>query len=422
MINEKANEIQYQFTAMPLNLTLCLDNNCRVMLFALIQLSSHYADESGYFFRTNEDLKAQTNFSENLVRATLSTLYDNGIVNVRSIGKSKGTIPNCFKVNFDCFQRWEEISIEDAIKNPLYKIETADYRQKGFKVSYLKALEQSDEITDIDSKMDEVTIPKQSEPIEPKSEVIDLEGIQKPKTKAEMTMPKTAMDIARELMKQKRSQNTSPDVSLNPSQSEYNIDNIDNEDNINKDSLKATFNNSFSKTDERLQLTFEEYKAEEDRIMDKLYNVKTWSEFDMYRKDYQRLIRDNSNATWNSHTKKRFDALETARLKYFAKKCANEPYNPCAEEVYQRTKCGWKKNTPYTNEEDQEPQNDFAERVGNVQTQSQSLQEESWDNQWAAYCEKQHQAYLEQEARAKEIAKSVLREDGVMFDGNNLPF
>ncbi len=401
------------------------------MLFTLIQLSTHYANEDGYFFRTNEDLKAQTNFSENLVRATLSTLYDNGIVNVRSIGKSKGTIPNYFKVNFDCFQRWEEISIEDAIKNPLHKIETVDYRQKGYKVSYLKALEESNEIMNSVGKMDEVTIPIQSEQAkeieqtEPNSEVVDLEGIQKPKPNAIKTMTKTAMDVAKELMKQKRSQNTSPDVSLNPSQSEYNINNIDNEDNINKDSLKATFNNSSSKTDGRLQLTFEEYKAEEDRIMDKLYNVKTWSEFDMYRKDYQKLIRDNSNATWNSHTKKRFDALETARLKYFAKKCANEPYNPCAEEVYQRTKCGWKKNTPYTDDEEQEPQNDFAERVGNGQTQSQTLQEESLANQWAAYCEKQHHAYLEQEAReakARETAMSVLREDGVMFDGNNLPF
>ena len=38
-----------------------------------MQLSSYYAAEDGWFFRTNEDLSAQSLLSENLVRATLST-------------------------------------------------------------------------------------------------------------------------------------------------------------------------------------------------------------------------------------------------------------------------------------------------------------------------------------------------------------
>ncbi len=417
MINEKANEIQYQFTAMPLNLTLCLDNNCRVMLFTLIQLSSHYASEDGYFFRTNEDLRAQTHFSENLVRGTLSTLYDNGIVNVRSVGQSKGTIPNFFKVNFDKFLEWEKINIEDCIKNPLHKIETADYRRKGFKASYLKALEESNEITDIDIKKNETALPIQSDPIEPKDEVIDLESIQKLKPNTEKTMTKTAMDIAKEIILQKRSQNTSPDVSLNPLQSEYNINNIDNENNIKKDSQKATLNSS--KTVGRPQLTFEEYKAEEDRIMDKLYNVKHWCDFDMYRKDYVRLVRNNPNEKWNSFSKKRFEAIEAARLKYFAKKYENETYNPSAEEVYQRTNCGWRKNIPYTDDEEQERPKDFAERFGYVQTKPQTQLEESLDNQWAAIAEKSHNEYLEREARKNDIPLSEIHFN---HDGNNLPF
>lgn len=108
------------------------------MLFTLIQLSTYYAKEDGFFFRTNEDLKAESNLSENLVRATLSSLYDNGLIIVSSVGKSKGTTPNYFKVNFESFIKWESLSIEECMKNPMYKIETADYRHKGFTPSYLK--------------------------------------------------------------------------------------------------------------------------------------------------------------------------------------------------------------------------------------------------------------------------------------------
>ena len=123
---------------MPTNLFLCLDNYCRSTLFTLIQLSTYYAKEDGYFFRTNDDLKAESNLSENVVRATLSALYSNGLIDVQTVGKSKGIIPNNFRVNIDVFAKWEELSIEDCMKNPQYKIETADYKTKGFKASYVK--------------------------------------------------------------------------------------------------------------------------------------------------------------------------------------------------------------------------------------------------------------------------------------------
>lgn len=82
-------KFDYQFTAMPTNLMACMDLNCRSMLFTLIQLSSYYAKEDGWFFRTNEDLRIESQLSENLVRATLSTLYSIGIVDVKTVGKGK---------------------------------------------------------------------------------------------------------------------------------------------------------------------------------------------------------------------------------------------------------------------------------------------------------------------------------------------
>ncbi|MBD5336411.1 MAG: hypothetical protein HDR95_03750 [Bacteroides sp.] len=133
----KKTEHKYQFTAMPVNLTVCLDNNCRSMLFTLLQLSSYYADEDGWFFRSNADLQAQSRLSENLVRATISTLYRLGVIDVRIDGKSKSQSPNHFKVNETAMLQWERYSIEDCIKNPDYAIMTDQYRTTGWKPSYL---------------------------------------------------------------------------------------------------------------------------------------------------------------------------------------------------------------------------------------------------------------------------------------------
>lgn len=131
------NEIGYQFSADPTNLMACCDKNCRSMLWTLVQLASYYADKDGWFFRTNEDLKAQSDLGEKVVRACLSTFYKIGILEVKCIGKGKGKVPNYFKLNTDKFREWENISLEDCYKNPKYKIETDDYKAKGGVASYL---------------------------------------------------------------------------------------------------------------------------------------------------------------------------------------------------------------------------------------------------------------------------------------------
>lgn len=133
----KKKEHQYQFTAVPVNLMCCLDNNCRSVLFTLLQLSSYYADENGWFFRSNGDLQAQSRLSDKMVRAVISTFHRIGILEVKSVGQSKGTFPNQFKLNISKFVEWEECSLEDCIKNPSFAITLDDYKQKGWKPSYL---------------------------------------------------------------------------------------------------------------------------------------------------------------------------------------------------------------------------------------------------------------------------------------------
>lgn len=132
---EKKN---YQFTQVPTNLFILLDNNCRSMLFTLIQLSSYYADEDGWFFRTYSDLEAESNLSQNLVKATLQTLFNHHIIEAKPTGQSKGSKPNYYKVNFSEFTKYDDISIEDAMKNPDLKIHTVDYKGSCFKLNLVR--------------------------------------------------------------------------------------------------------------------------------------------------------------------------------------------------------------------------------------------------------------------------------------------
>lgn len=141
---ESTAKISYQFTAVPTNLFILLDNNCRSMLFTLIQLSSFYSNEDGYFFRINSDLSEESNLSQKLVIATVDTLYSKGLIEVNTVGKSKGKQANYYKVNFDKFTEYEKYS-KDELKNPLLKIETVDYKAKGYSPSYLSKVSPSTE-------------------------------------------------------------------------------------------------------------------------------------------------------------------------------------------------------------------------------------------------------------------------------------
>lgn len=144
----KKKGIPYQFTAIPVNITACMDNNCRSMLFTLLQLSSYYADENGWFYRTNMDLQMQSRLSDKLVTEVISKFHRIGILEVQSVGQSKGKFPNRFRLNQHKFLEWEKKSLEECIKNPTLYIEKEDRKQKGWKPSYLTSKNVSGEVTD----------------------------------------------------------------------------------------------------------------------------------------------------------------------------------------------------------------------------------------------------------------------------------
>lgn len=244
------------------------------MLFTLIQLSSYYADKDGWFFRTNEDLRAESRLSENLVRATLSTLYNIGIVDVKTVGKGKSKTPNQFRLNTLKFTDWDKYSIEDCIKHPNLNIETDNYKVKEWQPSYIK----------------------------------QLNNIVSSTTEIQMLSPTL-------------------------SQSEDYIENIDNKE-----------NNNLSEANQQIGVKpnqVEEYKRQEDNLMDKLYKVSNWTDFKYIHRDIDKLISTASSEKIAENTKKRCKKIEEGKIKYFKNRLSKEPYNKYYEDFYREYDCGW---------------------------------------------------------------------------------
>ena len=127
----------YQFVMIPQQLTSCLDANCGKMLTTLLGLSSLMKKEDGWFYRSNKELQLDTRFSQNLVIATLDTLYQAGIINVDCIGKGRGHRSNRIHINFESFKVYQQYSFNDIRNNPNLWIETVPYKNH-YSPSYCK--------------------------------------------------------------------------------------------------------------------------------------------------------------------------------------------------------------------------------------------------------------------------------------------
>lgn len=128
------NSNDYQFTKVPTKLYLCLDNNCRSMLFTLIQLSTMFGDEQGWFFRSNADMEAETGLSKKVMDGTLDALLQKGLIDFIPQQQGQGVKQSSrkYKVNYDSFLAYEKITLDDCIKNPEYKVFTSDYKGGAF--------------------------------------------------------------------------------------------------------------------------------------------------------------------------------------------------------------------------------------------------------------------------------------------------
>lgn len=130
----------YQFVMMPQQLSSCLDANCNKMLSTLIGLHTILSKEDGWFYRSNKDLQLDTRLSENVIRATLDTLYRAGIINIDCIGKGRGHRTNRMRINFESFKVYQQYSFNDIRNNPDLWIETVKYKDH-FVPSYMRKCE-----------------------------------------------------------------------------------------------------------------------------------------------------------------------------------------------------------------------------------------------------------------------------------------
>lgn len=132
-----SSTVGYQFTPMPKQLTHLLDVNLRSMLFALVDASNYFADEDGWFYRSNADLQTDTVMSQNLVKATVDTLYIYSILEVTCVGKGKKRVPNAYRLNTNLFRFFERLDMNTDIHRPENKIQTVGYKGSGYHPSYL---------------------------------------------------------------------------------------------------------------------------------------------------------------------------------------------------------------------------------------------------------------------------------------------
>ena len=250
------------------------------MLFTLLQLSSYFENRSkeenevwdGWFFRSNADLQAQTRLSENLVRATISTLYRIGIVDVKLDVKSKNQTPNRFKVNEAAMLTWEKYNIEDCIKNPDYAIMTDKYKEPGWKPSY-------------------------------------LDTSAKATPQSQQFLPQSEDNID-------------------------NATNEENTPNTNNKLSAGAHERVSTKPREFLSPEMAEYRQKEDDLMRRFSQVTNWCDFLIYVRLISDLAKDAKSDKVRACTIQRYHGVEKGRIAFFTKKFQADPYQPEAKTFF----------------------------------------------------------------------------------------
>ena len=132
------SNVGYQFTPMPKQLTHLLDVNLRSMLFALIDASNYFADDDGWFYRTNDQLQLDSALSKNLVNVTVDTLFQHSLIEVSCVGVGKGKVPNNYRVNTESLKFFEQLDMNTDVHRPENQIRTLKYNGSGYHPSYLE--------------------------------------------------------------------------------------------------------------------------------------------------------------------------------------------------------------------------------------------------------------------------------------------
>lgn len=128
----------YNYIKVPINLFYMMDANCTKVLVTLLQMSEYYADDKGWFYRTINHLEDATGLSQNVLRATLDALFQEGLVEIVCVGTGKGKHPNMYRVCVEKFQEYEKMSLDEIISGGVGKIETIKYKNSHYSPSYMR--------------------------------------------------------------------------------------------------------------------------------------------------------------------------------------------------------------------------------------------------------------------------------------------
>lgn len=159
-----ARKTDYQYTPVPTHLFKCMDNNCRSVLFSLIQLSTYYESKNedafdGWFFRTNALLEEETNLSKNVLNGALDALYQAGIISVIPQDKGRGKTQGArqYKVNYETFPKYQSIPFEEcSCQHPRFGIVTSDYKKGAPSFQLQPKLEEQLECGKSDNNIDNI--------------------------------------------------------------------------------------------------------------------------------------------------------------------------------------------------------------------------------------------------------------------------
>ena len=129
-------QTNYQFIQVPLNLFYLMDANCSKVFITLVQMDSYYPKTDGYFECAYKTLELACGLSRPVIKASLTGLYLEGLLDVVSVGQGRGKHTNRYKVNVEKFKDYEKFNVGIAIMTEDKPIHQAKYKGERFQVPW----------------------------------------------------------------------------------------------------------------------------------------------------------------------------------------------------------------------------------------------------------------------------------------------
>lgn len=142
-------QINYQFTAIPVNFIYLFDNYTYKLLATLMQKESFWKnqnklDDDGFFFIRMDDINFALNSNKNEINLTIEALHRCGVITVKSNGWVKGQRKtNKYKLNWNKIDELSKLSFQEIFDNGLQITKC----KRGEKCTYITVDEVSTQVS-----------------------------------------------------------------------------------------------------------------------------------------------------------------------------------------------------------------------------------------------------------------------------------